>query len=68
MCEGSKLLPHYLKKFRANNGIVVARKLGSLDEIASDFDVVINCSGLGAFHLENDQNVHPIRGHVLRVS
>lgn len=66
--ETSKLLPYYLNKFKSNNGTVVARKLTNLGEIASYFQVIINCSGLGAYHLENGQLVHPICGHVIRVS
>jgi len=65
--ETSKLLPYYLNKFKSNNGTVVARKLTNLGEIASYFQVIINCSGLGAYHLENGQLVHPICGHVIRV-
>lgn len=68
IAEGTKLLPFYLKNFQAKGGIVVARKLESIDDIASDFNVVINCSGLGAHQLGNDPLVHPIRGHILRVS
>lgn len=53
--EASKLLPFYLTKLKSSNGIVVVRKLESPSYIATDFDVVINCSGLGAYHLENYQ-------------
>ena len=53
--EASKLLPFYLTKLKSSNGIVVVRKLESPSYIATDFDVVINCSGLGADHLENYQ-------------
>lgn len=60
-------MPHLLQQFRANGGTVMARKLESLDEIASDFDVIVNCTGLGAKHLVNDPSVHPIRGHIFRV-
>jgi len=67
IAEGTKLLPFYLKNFQAKGGIVVARKLESIDDITSDFNVVINCSGLGAHQLGNDPLVHPIRGHILRV-
>ena len=35
------------------------------DNIA--FDVVVNCTGLGAFSTENDTSMYPIRGQVLRV-
>merc|ERR1712071_562826 len=67
IAEAAKLLPFYLENFKSNGGIVVARKLESLNDIAPNFDVVINCSGLGAHQLGNDALVHPIRGHILRV-
>jgi len=31
------------------------------------FDVVVNCSGLGAFDLVKDETMYPIRGQVIRV-
>ena len=67
ICEGSKLLPHLLQQFIANKGVVISKRLQSLDEIASDYDVIINCTGLGAKQLVNDQSMHPIRGHIFRV-
>jgi D-aspartate oxidase len=37
-------------------------------DVDSNYDYVINCTGLGARDLCGDMNVYPIRGHVLRVS
>jgi glycine/D-amino acid oxidase-like deaminating enzyme len=31
------------------------------------YDIVVNCTGLGAFDTENDTSLFPIRGQVLRV-
>lgn len=56
-----------MDKFRSNKGVVIVKRLESLEEIASDFDVIVNCTGLGAKQLVNDKLVHPIRGHVFRV-
>lgn len=56
-----------MEKFRSNKGVVVVKRLESIEEIASDFDVVINCSGLGAKQLIGDENMHPVRGHIFRV-
>lgn len=67
ICEGSRLLPHLLDKFRNQKGIVVAKKVKSLEELAGHFDIVINCTGLGANELIDDKLVHPIRGHIFRV-
>ena len=62
------MLPHLMEKFRSNKGVVVVRHLESLEEIASDFDVIVNCTGLGAKQLVKDDLVHPIRGHIFRVN
>lgn len=44
------------------------RKISSLDEFNDGvYDVVINCTGLGAAVLLDDQEMYPIRGQVLRV-
>lgn len=67
ICEGSKLLPHLLDKFRNQRGIIVAKKVKSLEELAGHFDIVINCTGLGANEFIDDKLVHPIRGHIFRV-
>lgn len=46
----------------------VQRKLTSLAELAGEgWDVVVNCSGLGARQLLPDRNSYPIRGQIMRV-
>ena len=36
-------------------------------QLAGEFDVVVNCTGLGARELCKDDKVEPARGHILRV-
>lgn len=57
-----------MEEFRKNGGKVIVKRLENLEELASDFDVIINCSGIGAKELVNDISVHPIRGHIFRVN
>ncbi len=38
----------------------------SFEEL-SEFDVIVNCTGLGSLDLAKDRNMHPIRGQVMRV-
>jgi len=45
----------------------VQQRLQSIDEIADNFDCVINCSGLGSAALVADGDMYPIRGQVLRI-
>ena len=41
--------------------------LSELDEDEDDYDVIVNCTGLGAARLVDDGDVRPIRGQVVRV-
>lgn len=43
------------------------RKLESLEELYGEYDIVFNCTGLGAGLLCKDLDVLPIRGQVIRV-
>ena len=39
----------------------------SKKQIASNYDVIVNCTGLGSGELLDDKNVFPIRGQIMRV-
>jgi len=45
----------------------VTKSLNSLKDLEQDADFIVNCSGLGAKSLVNDNEVFPIRGQVVRV-
>ena len=53
-----------MEKFLKSNGNIIRRKISTITELSS-YDVVVNCSGLGANNLVGDKNVTPIRGQVL---
>nr|CAB3236689.1 D-aspartate oxidase-like [Phallusia mammillata] len=40
----------------------VCRKISTLDELTSEFDLVVNCAGFNAGKIANDPNIFPIRG------
>ncbi|CAN8001313.1 unnamed protein product [Ixodes hexagonus] len=62
-----KLLPYLMERFLRRGGLFVKKKLSSLDELAGDYDVVVNCPGLGASSLVPDPDVTPIQGQTIRV-
>lgn len=43
------------------------RKLNSLNELIGEFDLIINCTGLGARDLCNDKRLVSLRGQVIKV-
>ena len=61
--DSSIYLPFLLKKFRSKGGRTLHRSLSNLDELLSeDYDIVINCSGLGAKELASDRTIYPTWG------
>lgn len=59
---------HYLmQKLQASGGQIVQRTVTDLAEAFAQFNVVINCSGLGARELVHDTDIHAARGQVVRV-
>lgn len=63
------LLPWLMEKFAASGGEMEKRKIKALHELAEEgYDLIINCSGLGARELVADKTVTPIRGQVYKVT
>lgn len=66
-CEPSFLLPFLYKRIREAGGCIEHRRIQSFENLYS-FDLVINCTGLGAMELvKNDVDLKPVRGQVMRV-
>ncbi|XP_008289460.1 D-aspartate oxidase isoform X2 [Stegastes partitus] len=66
-CECSSYLPWLEKRFRKAGGRVEQRRVNSLQELSNDFDIIVNCTGLGSKTLVGDDQVQPIRGQVLKM-
>ncbi|XP_067679182.1 D-aspartate oxidase-like [Haliotis asinina] len=56
-----------LRRFQKNGGKIQRKAITSIDELAPDYDVVVNCCGVRARHLLDDFEVTPVRGHLTRV-
>ncbi|XP_069463859.1 D-aspartate oxidase isoform X2 [Ambystoma mexicanum] len=63
--------PPYLlwleKRLKRNGGHVHAGKIQDLWDLHGQFDIVVNCSGLGSRELLGDMKVYPVQGQVLKV-
>lgn len=60
-----------MRRFKNTGGIVKQAKIDKLSSISEfgEFDVIVNCTGLGARELiAGELDIHPIRGQVNRVS
>ncbi|CAH0380900.1 unnamed protein product [Bemisia tabaci] len=60
-------LPWALGRLRDAGVFIKKTKVNSLYDIEDDYDIVFNCTGLGARRLCEDIGVVPIRGQVVKV-
>ncbi|XP_069463862.1 D-aspartate oxidase isoform X4 [Ambystoma mexicanum] len=56
-----------LSGLKRNGGHVHAGKIQDLWDLHGQFDIVVNCSGLGSRELLGDMKVYPVQGQVLKV-
>ena len=61
------VLPILYKWLQARGVVFTKKHLESLDDLSDEYDLIVNCSGVGARWLVGDEDVEPISGHVLRV-
>ena len=57
-----KYLSWQLEQFKTKGGRVVQRRVKSLQEIDGQYDIIVNCTGLGSKELANDNQMYPVRG------
>ena len=65
--DSSVYLNYLLKMFTDNGGAIEQRSVESFEEFILNSAMVVNCSGLGARKLANDETMFSIRGQVVRV-
>lgn len=54
-------------RFKQAGGQVVEKTVTKLQDLENNFDIVMNCTGLGAKYLCSDNKMVPIRGQVIKV-
>ncbi|KAK7071916.1 hypothetical protein SK128_001262 [Halocaridina rubra] len=67
IAEASRFLPKLMVEVQERGGKFENQHVKSLHEVASQADLVLNCSGLGAKAVVPDDGVYPTRGQVMRV-
>ncbi|XP_058461565.1 D-aspartate oxidase [Malaya genurostris] len=59
--------PWATKRILRNGGRIVTGKIDNFSKLNGKFDVVVNCTGMGAKQLCGDYKLVPIRGQVIKV-
>ena len=61
-------MPYLKNSVESKGAKIQIQDLACIDQLFSDYDLVVNCSGVGAKKLANDNEVFPIRGQVVKIS
>ncbi|XP_041454044.1 D-aspartate oxidase-like isoform X3 [Lytechinus variegatus] len=67
ICESERYIPFLTEKFLKNGGKLIQRRVNNFAELGDQYDVIVNCTGIGARFLANDDSVEPVRGQVMRI-
>jgi D-amino-acid oxidase len=60
-------LDRMANRFHNAGGIIESTHLSKVEEIPRDFDLIVNCAGIGARELVHDSQLEPHRGQVVIV-
>ena len=64
LIDATIYLDYLAKRLRTAGGRIQSAHISKVDEIPRDFDVIINCSGIGARDLVHDSDLEAHRGQV----
>ena len=62
-----RYLSFQMEELKKKGGIVVEKRLRSLQEIDGEYDIIVNCTGLGSRELVKDDQMYPVRGQAIMV-
>ncbi|XP_064624230.1 D-amino-acid oxidase-like [Lineus longissimus] len=66
MANPARYLPWLTEKLQEKNVTFIKRRVERFEELAEEYDVIVNCTGVGAAKF-NDARVQPGRGQVTKV-
>ncbi|NXN92575.1 OXDD oxidase, partial [Rhinopomastus cyanomelas] len=55
------------KRLKAAGAQLYTKKVADLWELHHEYDIIVNCAGIGAHQLVGDEKLFPVRGQVLKV-
>jgi glycine/D-amino acid oxidase-like deaminating enzyme len=70
IAQQSLYLQYLKRKIGISRLTCIEKRVNDINEainLCPECDVYINCTGLGSYHIMNDESVYPIRGQVVRV-
>jgi D-amino-acid oxidase len=65
--DTSIYMDYLLEMFKRLGGQLVQRKVKDIQEPSEEYEIVVNCTGLGSRDLFDDEKIYPVRGQTVKV-
>lgn len=65
--ETPTYMPYLVRRFKQSGGHIIKANVGKVSDLHDDNRLIVNCSGLGAKEIAEDNDVKPKRGQIIRV-
>lgn len=60
-------MDYLVEMFKNLGGKIVQRTVHNIQEALDEYEIVVNCTGLGSRELFNDNSIYPVRGQIVKV-
>lgn len=67
MMDTSIYMDYLVEMFKNLEGKLVQKTINNIQEGLVEYEIVVNCTGLGSRELFNDNSIYPVRGQIVRV-
>jgi D-amino-acid oxidase len=67
LMDTSKYMDWLLDQYEQHGGRIEQKQVKDIMEAFVNYDIVINCTGLGSRDLFNDEAVYPVRGQIVKI-
>lgn len=65
--DTSLYMEYLMETFKNLEGELIQKEVKDIQETLAEFDLVINCTGLGSKELFNDEKIYPVRGQMIKI-
>lgn len=65
--DTSLYMEYLMETFKSLKGTVIQKEIKDIQEALQDYELVVNCTGLGSRELFSDDKIYPVRGQMIKI-
>ena len=65
--DTSIYMEYLVNTFRCLGGVIVQKEVNDIPQVLEEYNLVINCTGMGSRELFKDEKIYPVRGQMIKI-